>query len=314
MSQSLYHKEIYILTGPTAIGKTELSLSIAEELDAEIICADSMQIYKYFDIGSAKPTLEECNRVPHHMVDFVAPDEHFDVAFFVEQAEKKILEIWSRGKNALLVGGTMMYLSRLVYGIFPEGQRDDNVRRELQQQIDMNGSGKLHSQLESIDPESFKKLHPNDAKRIIRAWEVYILTGKTMKQLQDDYRDKRPPLKVCGVGLDMDRQQLYRRVNKRTKEMFKQGLIEEVIHILTMGYCADLLPFQSLAYKETVSYLRQNLSLELAMHKSQKETRNFAKRQLTWLRSFDFLQILNVNELSQEEKFDQAMQLFRQQL
>ncbi len=307
MKESLFEREIYILTGPTAVGKTDLSIRLAEELNAEIISADSMQLYRYFDIGTAKPTPAERNQVPHYFIDHVDPDESFDVARFVSQAEELILQIWERGKNALVVGGTMMYILRLVHGVFPEGERSDDVRLELQRQIEQNGSERLHAQLYKVDPESHQRINPRDVKRIIRAWEIYILTGKSITQLQKEYQEQRPSLKVRGIALLRDRDQLYNRINQRTKEMFDHGLPGEVREILARGYSADIQPFEALAYKETLQYLRKSLSLQQAVHKARQETRNFAKRQLTWLRSFDFLTPLDITSLSPEQQMEEVL-------
>ncbi len=301
MENNLYKREIYLITGPTAVGKTELSLEIAQILNAEIISVDSMQIYKYFDIGTAKPSPKERKLVPHHLIDFVDPADDYDVAQFVSDAEKKIVEIWQKNKEVLLVGGTMMYLTRLIYGIFPECGKNKNVREELKRQIRYNGPEKLHAKLKNVDYESYKRIHPKDAKRIIRAWEVYIVTGKTITQLQKEFHKNRPPLKIKGVALIRDREELYKRINKRTKQMFKNGLIQEVIKILSIGYKSNIRPFESLAYKETIMYLKKELPLELAIHKAQQATRNFAKRQITWLRSMPFIPMLNITNLSFKE-------------
>lgn len=311
MKETLFEREIYILSGPTAVGKTELSLELARVLNAEILSADSMQVYRYFDIGTAKPTREERDKITHHCIDCVDPGDSFDVAQFVSAAEELIPQIWNREKNVLVVGGTMMYILRLVHGVFPEGERSDEVRSELQRQIDRNGPERLHAQLLKIDPESHQRISSRDARRIIRAWEVYILTGKSITHLQKDYREKRPPLKVRGIALIRDRDELYNRINKRTRKMFDQGLIGEVNTILGRGYPADIQPFEALAYKEAIQFLRKELSLQKAIHKARQETRNFAKRQLTWVRSFDFLKSLDITSISFTNQIDEALKLLQ---
>jgi len=311
MKENLFEREIYILTGPTAVGKTSLSVEIARQLDAEIISADSMQLYRYFDIGTAKPSPETRRKIPHYFVDLIDPDEMFDVAQFVYNAEKKILEIRERGKNVLVVGGTMMYLLRLVYGVFPEGERSEEVRRELQQQIDHNGPERLHAQLYKVDPESYHRIDSGDSRRIIRAWEVYILTGRSITRLQEDHRKKRPPLKVRGVALVREREQLYARINKRTRQMYRQGLVGEVMEILARGYPSDVQPFEALAYKQTLQFLRKELDEEEMIHKAAQATRRFAKRQLTWLRSFDFLKQLDVTSLTAAQQNKEALKLLQ---
>lgn len=274
---------VVVICGPTASGKTSLSVELAKELDAEIISADSMQIYKGMDIATAKPTVEERQGIPHHLMDFLDPSEGFSVADYVRLAREKISDIVSRGKLPVIVGGTGLYISSLINNIqFEESECDYAYREELRQLAEENGNGRLLDMLREIDPETAATLHENNQSRVIRALEVYRTTGKTMSQLQKESRTIPSPYEPCMIALDYDRSQLYDRINSRVDIMLRDGLIEEAREF----YEAEDYPTaaQAIGYKELLPYLKGEQTLEICVEKLKQETRKYAKRQLTWFR------------------------------
>lgn len=278
-------EKLCVLTGPTGIGKTKLSLDIAEELDAEIISADSMQIYKYMDIGTAKVDSSEASRIPHHLIDIVYPDEEFSVSDFMKKAKSKITDINSRGKLPLLVGGTGLYINSLVYDLnFAKTAYDEEVREKYENLANEYGLDYVHNLLEDIDPERAKKIHENDIKRVIRALEIYELTGKTMSEYNKDFRKENTDYDLTMICLNMDRQELYNHINKRVDKMVEKGLIDEVKKLLDMGYDPESTALQGIGYKELISYLDGEISLDDSLALIKQKSRNYAKRQLTWFR------------------------------
>lgn len=274
---------VVVICGPTASGKTSLSVELAKELDAEIISADSMQIYKGMDIATAKPTVEERQGIPHHLMDFHDPSEGFSVADYVRLAREKISDIASRGKLPMIVGGTGLYISSLINNIqFEESECDYAYREELRQLAEEKGNGRLLDMLREIDPETAATLHENNQSRVIRALEVYRTTGKTMSQLQKESRTIPSPYEPCMIALDYDRSQLYDRINRRVDIMLRDGLIEEAREF----YEAEDYPTaaQAIGYKELLPYLKGEQTLETCVEKLKQETRKYAKRQLTWFR------------------------------
>lgn len=278
-------EKLCVLTGPTGIGKTKLSLDIAEELDSEIISADSMQIYKHMDIGTAKVDSSEASRIPHHLIDVVYPDEEFSVSDFMKKAKNKITDINSRDKLPLLVGGTGLYINSLVYDLnFAKTAYDEKIREKYENIANEYGLEYVHNLLEDIDPERAKKIHKNDIKRVIRALEIYELTGKTMSEYNKDFRKENTDYDLTMICLNMDRQELYNRINNRVDKMFEKGLIEEVKKILDMGYDPESRALQGIGYKELISYLNGEISLDDSLALIKQKSRNYAKRQLTWFR------------------------------
>lgn len=278
-------EKLCVLTGPTGIGKTKLSLDIAEELDAEIISADSMQIYKYMNIGTAKVDSSEASRIPHHLIDIVYPDEEFSVSDFMKKAKSKITDINSRGKLPLLVGGTGLYINSLVYDLnFAKTAYDEEVREKYENLANEYGLDYVHNLLEDIDPERAKKIHENDIKRVIRALEIYELTGKTMSEYNKDFRKENTDYDLTMICLNMDRQELYNHTNKRVDKMVEKGLIDEVKKLLDMGYDPESTALQGIGYKELISYLDGEISLDDSLALIKQKSRNYAKRQLTWFR------------------------------
>jgi len=276
---------ICILAGPTAVGKTDLSLALARNLCGEIISADSAQVYQYMDIGTAKLKEAEMQGIKHYMIDEVTPDKEFSVAHFRERAEKYILDINERGHLPIVTGGTGLYINSLLDNLdFTESISDEPFRREMQELAEEKGSAHVHSMLESVDPKSHKKLHPNDLRRSIRALEVYRHTGKPISYFQEESKKQPPRYDYAYIMLSMDRAKLYERIEQRVDIMLQQGLVEEVRELLAMGYSSSLNSMQALGYKEIASYLRGEITLDESVRILKRDTRHYAKRQLTWFR------------------------------
>ncbi|WP_434303009.1 tRNA (adenosine(37)-N6)-dimethylallyltransferase MiaA [Clostridium botulinum] len=279
--------DLLILAGPTAVGKTDISIKLAKKLNGEIISADSMQIYKYMDIGSAKITKEEMKGIPHHLIDVVAPHEEFNVASFKTLAEKCIKDIWSRGKLPIIAGGTGLYINSLIYNYdFTDADRDEDYREYLTRLSEDKGKEYVHSLLKDIDGKSYEKLYPNDLKRVVRALEVYKITGKSISEYTKENEKKlyNIPYNINYFVLNMNREVLYERINKRVDIMMDKGLIEEVKKLESMGYTPDMQSMKGIGYKEILFYLKGDISLDEAIYLIKKGSRNYAKRQLTWFR------------------------------
>ncbi|EKO1911675.1 tRNA (adenosine(37)-N6)-dimethylallyltransferase MiaA [Clostridium botulinum] len=279
--------DLLILAGPTAVGKTDISIKLAKKLNGEIISADSMQIYKYMDIGSAKITKEEMKGIPHHLIDVVAPHEEFNVSSFKSLAEKCIKDIWSRGKLPIIAGGTGLYINSLIYNYdFTDADRDEDYREYLIRLSEDKGKEYVHSLLKDIDEKSYEKLYPNDLKRVVRALEVYKITGKSISEYTKENEKKlyNIPYNINYFVLNMNREVLYERINKRVDIMMDKGLIEEVKKLESMGYTPDMQSMKGIGYKEILFYLKGDISLDEAIYLIKKGSRNYAKRQLTWFR------------------------------
>lgn len=289
------NKVCWVLTGPTASGKTSLSIALAKAHDCEIICMDSMQIYKRMDIGTAKPTAEEMDGVVHHMLDVVQPDEAFSVAQYQEMAERCIEDIQRRGKQVLFVGGTGLYLRALRHPMaMGEVAGDETVRAELEGlAAEANGRQRLHDMLEAVDPQTAARLHVNDVRRVVRALEVYRLTGVTFSEQPQIETDSRYEYRVA--TLTMDRDILYSRIEQRVDQMFRQGLEKEVKTLLDSGVPADAQAMKAIGYKELVPYIRGQCTFEETDYLLKQNTRHYAKRQLTWMRREE--EVLWVNSL-----------------
>jgi tRNA dimethylallyltransferase len=277
--------DVLVITGPTASGKTSLGISLAKQINGEIVSADSMQIYKYMNIGTAKPTQEEMDGIPHHMIDIISPFENYSVSRYVEDASKCIEDIISRGKFPIIVGGTGLYIESLLSGrSFAFGCGSDTLRRELSEMYDNKGGDAMLARLREFDAISGTHLHPNDKKRIIRAFEVYISTGKTISQ--HNIETKRLPPRYSSIRLALsfqDRETLYDRINFRVDMMLKEGLISEVQQLLDMGLTENNTSMQAIGYKELTGYINHVYPLENAVDKIKMESRRYAKRQLSWL-------------------------------
>ena len=277
-------KKLVILTGPTAVGKTELSIRLAKAIDGEIISADSIQVYKHMDIGSDKITKEEMSGVKHYLIDVFEPDVDFNVHTFQTLTKKYIDEIYLKGKIPIIVGGTGFYIQSVLYDIkFDETDDAHEYRYELEE-IAKTDSSSLYKMLCDIDPESAKIIHENNVKRVIRALEYYHDTGLKISDHNYAQRQNVSPYLFSYFVLNMDRSVLYSRINERVRKMFDQGLVSEVEALLSMGYDENLVSMQGIGYKETLQYIKGNLSIDETIDLIQKNTRHFAKRQLTWFR------------------------------
>ena len=274
--------KIIFIVGPTAVGKTALSLKLAWKINAEIISLDSMQVYKGVNILSSKPAPKQRQEIKHHLIDILEPDKEFDAVKYRRLAVKAIKDIHQRGKIPLFAGGTGLYLSVLLEGIFAGAGKDEALRQELYRQAEILGSGHLHQKLQEVDPGSALRIHPNDAKRIIRAPEVYKLTGKPISELQKKRKGLLDKYKVIVFGLNKDREVLYKNIDRRVAEMFKHGIIDEVKKLLTGNL--SLTCKQAIGIREIKDYLEGKCDLGQAKDLLKKNTRNYAKRQLTWFR------------------------------
>ncbi|MFO7942517.1 MAG: tRNA (adenosine(37)-N6)-dimethylallyltransferase MiaA [Bacillota bacterium] len=275
---------IVSIVGPTGVGKTGLSLRLAREFCGEIVSADSMAVYRGMDIGTDKPTPEKRREIPHHLIDIVDPDEEFSAGEFKALAKRALEDIWSREKLPFLVGGTALYVRTLLYD-YPLASvgADERMRRRLYEKETSGERGTLHRMLREIDPESANRLHPNDLRRIVRAIEVYHLTGTTMTTWRER-TPKEPVYPVLLLGLWLPREELYRRIEERVDEMFREGLVEEVRGILRRFPNLGPTASQALGYREVAAYLDGELSMEECVELTKKNTRHFAKRQLMWFR------------------------------
>jgi tRNA dimethylallyltransferase len=278
---------LVVIAGPTAVGKSEIAVELALRLNGEIISADSVQVYKYFNIGTAKLSPEEQKGVPHHLLDLLDPDEQFSVADFQKLARQKIQEVHERGKLPLLVGGTGLYIQAVIDPYeFPEMKGQREIRETLRALWADGKDRELYQKLQELDPAAANRIHPNDFRRIARALEVYYLSGKPISSYsyQRDGDDAQNLYDLVMVGLTRHRSELYKRINKRVEKMFAEGLIQEVQSLLEKGYSPKLKPFEALGYKQAIKYLDGAYDLPTAIKETQKRTRNYAKRQLTWFR------------------------------
>ena len=291
---------LIILTGPTAVGKTDLSIKLSKELNAEIISADSMQIYKYMDVGSAKVTKEEMDGVKHYLIDEVTPDYSFSVSEFQERANNYIKEITDKGKNVLVTGGTGLYLNSLIYNMdFAKSDANEELREQLRLELEENGIDYMHNKLRELDSDAANRIHKNNTKRVIRALEV-ALSGKKMNDFSNDLKinEKYKPIIIV---LNREREHLYKRIDKRVDIMMENGLIEEVKNLLNMGYTKDMISMQGIGYKEIIKYLEGEYELDEAIEIIKRDSRRYAKRQLTWFRRYDDAKWFNLDEYNDSE-------------
>lgn len=278
-------KPLIILTGPTAVGKTKLSIELAKAVNGEIISADSMQVYKHMDIGSAKIKKEEMCGVPHHLIDVLEPDEEFHVVRFQEMAKQAMEEIYAKGKVPILAGGTGFYIQAVVKDIdFSKETEKSPVREELEKLAEEKGCAYLHERLQQVDPKSAEKIHANNVKRVIRALEYFELTRKPISLHNEEEAAKESPYNVAYFVLNDVRERLYERIDARVDAMLQEGLVEEVSGLAKKGYTKDMVSMQGLGYKEILSYLDGSYTLDEAVYILKRDTRHFAKRQLTWFK------------------------------
>lgn len=288
---------IIVLTGPTAVGKTALSIHLAKAIGGEIISADSMQVYRHMDIGSAKITREEMEGIPHFLIDVLEPSEEFNVVVFQKMAKQALKDIYKRGHIPIVTGGTGFYIQALLYDIdFNEEDGDTVIRQELEQRAKEEGPEALHRILQDIDPESAKSIHANNSKRVIRAIEYFRRTGERISVHNRREQEKESPYRFLYYVINTERELLYQRINERVELMLKQGLVEEVKALISMGCTKDMVSMQGLGYKELLNYLDGTWTLEEAIEILKRDTRHFAKRQLTWFRREKDVRWLNLPE------------------
>lgn len=291
--------KLVILTGPTAVGKTHLSIQLAKKINGEIISADSIQVYKGMDIGSAKITKEETDGIPHHLIDILEPKEEFNVHIFKKLATKAINDISSRGKIPIIVGGTGFYIQAVLYDInFDDTETDYEYREYLEQLAKDKGNAFLHDMLKEVDPESAAAIHCNNLKRVIRALEYYKQTGKKISEHNEKERENKSPYNFAYFVLNDKRDKLYNRINQRVDIMFDNGLLKEMETLIAKGYTRDLVSMQGIGYKELFDYFDGKTSLDETKELIKKNTRHFAKRQLTWFRREKDVTMLNIDEFN----------------
>jgi tRNA dimethylallyltransferase len=279
--------KIIIICGPTGIGKTATSIELAKAFNGEIIGADSMQIYRYMDIGTAKPTADEQRQVRHHLIDFIDPDEHFDAVQYARLAREKVPALYDRGIIPFVVGGTGLYIKSFLYGMFQSEPIDSAVRDRLAKEADERGSDLLYQRLKICDPSTAQRLHPNDTYRIIRALETYEATGKSISEYHNTHGFSEQPFDAFKIGLNMDRALLHERINQRVDMMIAAGFVDEVKKLLSIGYTPDLKSMQSIGYRHVVYYLQGRLTREECVQTLKRDHRRYAKRQLTWFGADD---------------------------
>ena len=298
-------KKLIILTGPTAVGKTKLSIALSKAVNGAVISADSMQVYKYMDIGSAKITPEEMEGVKHYLVDILEPcdPEGFNVTRFQSLAQQAMEEIYADGKVPILVGGTGFYIQSVVYDIdFTENDADTAYRTMLEKMAEEKGAEYLHDMLKVVDPKAAEEIHFNNVKRVIRALEFFQKTGGPISAHNEIERQKESPYEFYYFVLNDDRAKLYERIEKRVDMMIEAGLADEVKKLLDMGCTRDMVSMQGLGYKEMIDYLHGEISLEEAIYVIKRDTRHFAKRQLTWFRRERDVRWINKSDFASEEE------------
>lgn len=279
-------RPLVILTGPTAVGKTKLSVALAKKIGGEIISADSMQVYRHMDIGSAKIRREEMEGIPHYLIDVLEPSEDFNVVVFQRKCRECMERIYDAGKIPVLTGGTGFYIQAVLYGIdFTENEEDTSYRSQLEEIAGREGGPFiLHDMLQKVDEASAASIHANNVKRVIRALEFYRLTGQKISEHNETERAREAAYNACYFVLNDDRERLYERIDRRVEQMLADGLIEEVKALQKMGCHKDMVSMQGLGYKEILAYLGGEISLERAVYLIKRDTRHFAKRQITWFR------------------------------
>ncbi|MFP4198229.1 MAG: tRNA (adenosine(37)-N6)-dimethylallyltransferase MiaA [Halanaerobium sp.] len=305
-------KDLIVLTGPTAVGKTGLSLELAQKIEAEIISADSMQIYQEMDIGTAKATKEERKEIKHHLIDFLSPETDYSVSKFQDDCDRVIAEIKAKGKIPMLVGGTHLYLRAVLEGfMLPDIEPDYQLREDLENLAEAEGSARVHQILAEKDPQTAEKLHPNDLRRVIRAVEIYEQTGKTKSFYKRKQKDRPPRYSAYKFALIRSRESLYQRINKRVDLMIEEGLLKEVKTLIKNHQNLSDTARQALGYKELISHLKGEISLDQAVYEIKKRSRHFAKRQLTWLRKEENLIVFNIEEENKDKILEIMLKLIK---
>jgi len=293
---------LIVISGPTGIGKTEVAISLAEPLGGEIVSADAMQVYRYMDIGTAKPSKEQRTRVRHHLIDVVDPDEPFSAATFKAMADRVILHLHEKGVPVFVVGGTGLYIKALTRGLFEVPEEDEAVRERLRAEAHSIGPEALHHRLQDLDPAGAARIHPKDTYRVIRAIEVLELTGKSISEYHDTHDFSDNPYRVLKFGLFMEREILYDRIDERADHMLVSGFLEEVQGLLDQGYGPGLKPMQSIGYRHMAAYLQGNVDWDETVRLFKRDTRQYAKRQFTWFKADAEIHWLQPGETEVMEK------------
>lgn len=294
------NSSIIVLVGPTGIGKSKIAVRLSAFFPSEIVSADSMQVYKYMNIGTAKPSREERRAVPHHMIDIIYPDQYFSAGEYAKIARDKINRIINSGKTPILVGGSGLYIRAVIDGLFSEPMVKETIKKRVRTQLANKGSHYLYGKLKKVDSIAAARIHPNDWRRIIRALEVFLSTGETISSLQSKAKAKSIDCQYYIIGLKTERKNLYRRIESRVDLMFKKGLTREVRHLIKRGYSQDLLPMQSLGYIEVLEYINGHYSLDEAKALIKRNTRHFAKRQMTWFNKDSRTKWIEISDIDEE--------------
>jgi tRNA dimethylallyltransferase len=315
MGQKAKSKVVIVLAGPTGVGKTALSFYVSQLLSVEIISADSRQLFKRLDIGTAKPDKTLLKKIPHHFIDVLKPDEYYSAGQYGTDARLHIEKIFHRGKIPLIVGGSGLYIRAILDGFFNGGSVDTDYRRRLQGRLKAEGAEVLYEELKEIDFPIAKTIHPQNGKRIIRALEVYQNTGKPLSELQREKPAEAPKFTALKFGLTRERSALYQKINERVDHMFQEGLVEEVRQILARGYNKTLNSLNTVGYKEVIDFLEGEIDLETCVELVKRNTRRYAKRQLTWFRAEKNIHWLNLDEeVSLEEIAEKIIKEYQWEL
>ncbi|MBU0479160.1 tRNA (adenosine(37)-N6)-dimethylallyltransferase MiaA [bacterium] len=294
------NSSVIVLVGPTGIGKSKVAVSLSAFFPSEIVSADSMQVYKYMNIGTAKPSREERRSVLHHMIDIIYPDQYFSAGEYAKMARDKINRIINSGKTPILVGGSGLYIRAVIDGLFPEPMIKETIKKRVKTQLANKGSHCLYGKLKKVDPIAASRIHPNDWRRIIRALEVFLSTGETISSLQSKTKAESIDCQYHIIGLKTGRKNLYRRIEGRVDFMFKKGLVREVRQLIIRGYDEDLLPMRSLGYREVLGYINGHYGLDEAKALLKKNTRHFAKRQMTWFNKDPRTKWIEISDIDEE--------------
>jgi tRNA dimethylallyltransferase len=290
---------IAVICGPTGVGKTTAAIEVAAALDAEIISADSMQVYRYMDIGTAKPSAMEQARIPHHMIDIVDPDKPFDAQQYADMSRNLVFTLAERDIPVLVAGGTGLYIRALIHGLFASGSGNSEIRLSLKKDADIHGTTELYRRLCECDPGAAAKIHPNDAFRIVRALEIFETTGQPISTCHQEHQLAPPIFDVLTIGLSRQREVLYERINSRVDLMVEEGLVDEVRSLLNSGYSSGLKPLQSIGYRHIVDFFEGRLSWDDTLHTLKQDTRRYAKRQLTWFNADSHVKWMDADHLDE---------------
>ena len=301
---------LYIIAGPTGVGKTGLAVRLAREWNTEIISADSMQIYRQLSIGTARPAPEECGDIPYRLVNCVNIDEKYDLFRYISEADALIANLKEKGRKPIIVGGTGLYIKGLIEGVFEQESKNEQIRAELVRRMNEHGLPFLYEELGRVDPAAHARIKPRDHQRILRALEVYYTTGAPITQWQESSRRTEPRYPHTLLVLIRDRGELYDRIDARVDAMFAAGLLDEVRGILSAGYSPDLHPLKALGYREMIRAIKEEWSFAKALEEMKKATRRYAKRQLTWFRGMPQSRWLNISGYSEEDALSEIMRCF----